>query len=326
MKFNLSQLMNEKSKEAVENDGLAFKVESISIEKLSPSEMNKYNVENVAELKASIELMGLQQNLVVRERENSFEVISGHRRLKAMKELYAEGNEQFRRIPCKIIKSVDDIQAELQLILANSTTRELTDAEKTYQAARLQELLTDLRKSGYPISGRKRDIVAQLMNVSPTQVARMESINKNLTTELKEEFSKEKINITTAYELSRLPEEAQQEVLVEQREEGITLTPSVAKEKRQEVVEYELKEKPMTHELDSYPEQYEAIVKGLKTFMCGFNNQSFRVGDKLKINEFDPETILYTGRFTEVRIIYLQEGGENDIPEDYVIMSIKKIR
>ncbi|MDP1395259.1 ParB N-terminal domain-containing protein [Lysinibacillus capsici] len=326
MKFNLSQLMNEKSKEAVEKDGLAFKVESIQIEKLSPSEMNKYNVEDVAELKASIELMGLQQNLVVRERENGFEVISGHRRLKAMKELYAEGKDQFKRIPCKVIKSVDDIQAELQLILANSTTRELTDAEKTYQAARLQELLTELKKSGVQFSGRKRDIVAQLMNVSPTQVARMDSINKKLTPELKEAFSKEDINITTAYEASRLPQEQQQEIVQDYRE-GKSITPSVAMEKRIEVIETEQqKEKPMTHELDSYPEQYEAIIKGLKTFMCGFNNQSFRVGDKLKINEFDPETILYTGRFAEVRIIYLEVGGENGLPEDFVSMSIKKIR
>lgn len=325
MKFNLRQLMNEKSKEAVEKDGLAFKVESIQIEKLSPSEMNKYNVEDVAELKASIELMGLQQNLVVRERENGFEVISGHRRLKAMKELYAEGKDQFKRIPCKVIKSVDDIQAELQLILANSTTRELTDAEKTYQAARLQELLTELKKSGVQFSGRKRDIVAQLMNVSPTQVARMDSINKKLAPELKEAFSKEDINITTAYEASRLPQEQQQEI-VQEYKEGKSITPSVAVEKRIEVIETEQKEKSMTHELDSYPEQFEAIVQGLKTFMCGFNNQSFRVGDKLKINEFDPESILYTGRFTEVRVTYLQEGGDNDIPKDYVIMSIKKIR
>ncbi|MEY9975277.1 ParB/RepB/Spo0J family partition protein [Lysinibacillus sp. RC79] len=326
MKFNLSQLMNEKSKEAVENEGFAFKIEHISIEKLRPSEMNKYTVEDVAELKASIELMGLQQNLLVRERDRGFEVISGHRRLKAMQELYSEGNEQFKKIPCKIMKSMDDIQAELQLILANSTARELTDAEKTYQAARLQELLNNLKKSGYQISGRKRAIVAQLMKVSPAQVARMESINKNLTTELKEEFTKENINITTAYELSRLPEEKQQEVLVEQREESKPLTPAIAKEKRQEVIESEQKEKPMTHELDSYPDEFEAVIKGLKTFVCGFNNRNFRVGDKLKINEFDPETILYTGSSVEVRVIYLQEGGENGIPEDYVIMSIKKIR
>ncbi|UPW82747.1 DUF3850 domain-containing protein [Lysinibacillus sp. Ag94] len=325
MKFNLSQLMNDKSKEAVEKEVLAFKIEHIPIERLRPSKKNKYIVEDVEELKASIELMGLQQNLLVREAKDGFEVISGHRRLKAMQELCAEGNEQFKKIPCKIMKTVDDIQAELQLILANSTARELTDAEKTYQAARLQELLTDLKKSGYPISGRKREIVAQLMKVSPTQVARMESIDKKLAPELKEEFSKENINITTAYELSRLPKERQQEA-VQEYKEGKTLTPSVAKEKRQEVIESEQKEKPMTHELDSYIEQFEDIVKGLKTFMCGFDNRSFRVGDILKINEYDRDAILYTGRFVEVRVTYLQQGGENGLPEDFIIMSIKKIR
>ena len=305
-KFNLSQLMNVESKK----QSVAFKIDHIPIEKLNPSEMNKYTVHDVAELKASIELMGLQQNLLVRERENGFEVISGHRRLKAMKALYAEGNEQFNRIPCKIMKSMDDIQAELQLILANSTARELTDAEKTYQAARLQELLTDLKKSGIQFTGRKRDIVADLMKVSPAQVGRMDSINKKLTPELKEEFSKENINFTTAYELSRLPEEQQQEAAQEYKEGKAS----------------EQKEKPMTHELDSYIDQFEDIVKGLKTFMCGFDNRSFRVGDILKINEYDRDAILYTGRFVEVRITYLQQGGENGLPEDYIIMSIKKIR
>jgi len=155
----------------------------------------------------------------------------------------------------------------------------------------------------------------------------MDSINNKLIPELKEEFSEEKINITTAYEMSRLPEKQQQEAAQEYKE-GKPLTPSIAKEKRQEVIESEQKEKPMTHELDSYPEPFEAIKAGLKTFMCGFDNQSFRVGDKLKINEFDNDKQVYTGRFVEVRVIYLQaqDGGVNDIPEDYVIMSIKKIR
>lgn len=313
--------MNTESKK----QSVAFKIDHILIEKLFPSDMNKYVVKDVTELKASIELTGLQQNLVVREIEDGYEIISGHRRFKAMQELYEEGNEQFKRIPCKIQKSVDDLQAELQLIMANSTARELTDYEKTYQAARLKELLTELKKSGVQFSGRKRDIIAQLMNVSPTQIARMDSINNKLIPELKEEFSNEKINFTTAYETSRLPEEQQQEA-VKEFKEGKPLTPAIAKEMQQEVVESEQKEKPMTHELDSYSQQFEAIKAGLKTFMYGFNNQSFRVGDKLKINEFDYDKQVYTGSFVEVRVIYLQEGGEDDIPEDYIIMSIKKIR
>ena len=322
-KFNLSQLMNVESKK----QSVAFKIEHIPLDRIQPSPKNNYSVDDVSELKASIELMGLQQNLVVRIKDDGmFELISGHRRFKAMQELNSEGNEDFSKAPCKIVKSTDDIQAELQLILANSTTRILTDAEKTQQAARLHELLQKLQNSGYQLTGRKREIVAQLMGVSSAQVQRMDSINKKLTPELKEEFSEGNINITTAYELSRLPEDKQQEVLTEQREEGKPLTPSVAKEKRQEVIESEQKEKPMTHELDSYIEQFEDIVKGLKTFMCGFDNRSFRVGDILKINEYDRDKILYTGRFVEVRVIYLQQGGENGLPEDFIIMSIKKIR
>ncbi len=323
-KFNLSQLMNVESKK----QSVAFKIEHIALDRIQPSPKNNYSVDDVTELKASIELMGLQQNLVVRIKDDGiYELISGHRRLKAMQELFSEGNKDFSKAPCKIVKSTDDIQAELQLILANSTTRILTDAEKTQQAARLHELLQELQNSGYQLTGRKREIVAQLMGVSSAQVQRMDSINKNLTPELKEEFAKENINITTAYEMSRLPEEIQKEAVQESVEQGKPLTPSVAKEKRQEIItESEQKDKPITHELKIHPKPFQAVIKGLKTWEFRFNNRNFREGDKLKLNEFDPEKMAHTGAFVEVRVMYMMEGGQFDIPEGYVIMSIKKIR
>ncbi|WP_193768858.1 ParB/RepB/Spo0J family partition protein [Metasolibacillus meyeri] len=323
MAFNINQLMNDKSKDAARKDGATFKIEHIDIGRLKPSKMNAYTVNDVTELKASIELQGLQQNLVVRKTDGGdFEVISGHRRLKAMQELFTEGNKQFGKVPCKVSVPLDDLQAELELILANATARELTDYEKTYQSTRLQELLTEMRKSGYPIKGRKREIVAEWLGVSSSQIQHMDSINKKLTPALKEEFKAENINITTAYELSRLPEEKQQEV-VQEYKEGKALTPSIAKEKR---IESEQTEKSMTHEMDSYPAQFEAVKAGLKTFLWGFGNQSYKVGDKLKINEFDDKEILYTGKFVEARITYIEIGGTNGIPEDYLIMSIKKIK
>jgi ParB family chromosome partitioning protein len=118
-KFNLGQLMNDHSKK--EGDAFAFKIEFLDIEQIIPSKMNFYTVDDVAELKASIELHGIQQNLVVRKRADGeiYELISGERRYTAAKQLVAEGNNNFRRVPCKIIKSIDDIQAELQLIFAN---------------------------------------------------------------------------------------------------------------------------------------------------------------------------------------------------------------
>lgn len=264
MKFNLNQLMSNESKGLAEKE--VFKVELIPIEKLHASDMNKYTVEDVTDLKGSIELMGLQQNLLVRAADDGYEVISGHRRLKAMQEINKEGNEQFKKIPCKIIRTTDDIQAELQLLLANSTTRELTGYERTYQAERLQVLLKDLKNSGFKFTGRTRQIVADMMGVSSSQVARMDSINKRLTPELKEEFKEGNINITTAYDLSRLPEEQQHEVLQE-KEEGQPLTPAVAKEKREEVKE--VKEEAVEVEID----QEELLFrKRLKSLFNSFGN------------------------------------------------------
>ncbi|MFJ7662980.1 ParB/RepB/Spo0J family partition protein [Lysinibacillus sp. NPDC097162] len=322
-KFNLSQLMNTESKK----QSVAFKIEHIALNHIQPSPKNNYSVDDVADLKASIELYGLQQNLVVRVKDNgTYELVSGHRRLKAMQELCSEGKNNFEKAPCKIIKSTDDIQAELQLILANSTTRILTDAEKTIQAARLYELLQKLKNGGYQLTGRKREIVAELMGVSSAQIQRMDSINKNLTQELKDEFTKENINITTAYEMSRLSQEQQKELVQESVEQGKALTPASAKAMRQEVIESEQKDKPITHEIKIHPKPFQAVIKGLKSWEYRFNNRNFREGDKLKLNEFEPEKMAYTGEFVEVRVVYLLEGGQYDIPDGYVIMSIKKIR
>ncbi|GGG32754.1 hypothetical protein GCM10007425_29260 [Lysinibacillus alkalisoli] len=339
-RFNLNDLMNTQSKE-VGKERVVFKIELLPIEQLQPSIMNQYSVQDVTELKASIELTGLQQNLLVRPNRNGYEVLSGHRRLKAMQALYAEGNEQFAQVPCKVERTMDDVQAELQLLLANSTTRELTDYEKTYQAQRLQELLQNLKDSGHKITGRKREIVAQLMGVSSSQVARMESINKKLSPELKEEFSEGNLNITTAYELSRLPEVAQQEV-VEEKKAGKEITPAVVKEKRKEIVQplqaqketdkpiasqAPLQEAEVTderiHELNIHPEPFSAVVSGAKTFEYRFNDRDYRVGDILRLNEYNPIQESYTNQKADVIVTFILEGGQYDIPTSYVIMSIK---
>lgn len=274
MKFNLNQLLNNQSKETVDQEQIPFKVEFIPIGKLQASEMNKYTVQDVSELKASIELMGLQQNLLVRAKDDKYEVISGHRRLKAMEELYAAGNEQFKKIPCKIMRTTDDIQAELQLLMANSTARELTDYERTYQAKRLQVLLKELESGGYKFTGRKREIVADLLGVSSAQVSRMDSINKKLSPELKEEFSEGNINITTAYELSRLPEEKQREVLEEQPE-GQPLTPTVAKEKRAEMEnEQKMIEVEVNQEEITFEKHLKSLVNGFGRVLEALNGVS----------------------------------------------------
>ena len=80
----------------------------------------------------------------------------------ALKLLVSQGKAQYGSVPCKVEKSENPAITELQLLFANSTARELTDYEKTYQADRIKELLKELKKSGYEFKGRMREIVADM--------------------------------------------------------------------------------------------------------------------------------------------------------------------
>lgn len=238
-KFNMMELLNNNSKESLEtkNNHERFKTIQISINDIAPSPNNFYSIEEekLKGLKDSIELLGLQQNLVVKKIEkNKYEIIAGHRRYLAMKKLYEEGNINFEYIPCKV-EDDDYIKNELKLLMTNSTTRELSDWEKITQTKKLKDLLTEYKKKE-KLPGRVRDIIADILSTSPTQVARMESISKNLVEEFKDELKDDNIKISVAYELSKLPEDKQKEVFEEhQDKKDITIKTVKEKETEEEI-------------------------------------------------------------------------------------------
>lgn len=249
-KFNMMELLNNNSKLPLEHNDTSEKFETvqISINNIVPSPNNFYSIEEekLKGLKDSIELLGLKQNLVVKKIEkNKYEIIAGHRRYLAMKKLYEEGNLNFEYIPCKV-EDDDYIKNELELLMTNSTTRELSDWEKITQANKLKELLTEYKKKE-KLPGRVRDIISDILNTSPTQVARMESISKNLVEEFKDELKDGNIKITVAHELSKLPEEKQKEVF-EEHEDKKEITIKTVKEKENEEQEIEVLEGQITVE------------------------------------------------------------------------------
>ena len=168
-------------------------------------------------------MLGLLHNLDVKEADETgyYEIISGERRYQACKLLYESGNQEFKTLPCKVEALTENKAiSELKLLYANAAARELTDYEKTYQAGRIKEILQALKKDGYKFQGRMREIVADMLDVSPAQMGRMESINKNLSPEFKEEFKAGNIGITTAYELSGQSEAEQTATLEAYKAEG----------------------------------------------------------------------------------------------------------
>lgn len=243
-KFNLNQLLSNTSKnstsnsnfiEEVETNKVAeFNVTSISVYDLVPSEDNFYSVEDILELKDSIEIFGIKQNLTVKPLEDGkYLVIAGHRRRLASLALAEEGKKEFEFVPCSIENDLDHIKEQLLLITTNSTTRQLTDWEKTLQAEKIKELLEEYKKKE-KLPGRVREIIAGILNTSTTQVGRMESISKNLTDEFKEEFKDGNINISTAHELSTLSEDVQKDIYQDHKENG-GISLADVKEKKAEV-------------------------------------------------------------------------------------------
>lgn len=246
-KFNLNSLLSGTSLNKAEEEAgaekklekLGFKIIPISVYDLVPSKDNFYSMEQIEDLKTAIELAGgVKQNLTVTPiGDGKYKVLAGHRRRLASLNLVEEGKTEYEFVPCGIENAEEDtelqgIREELLLILTNSQ-RDKTDWDKVEEVKRLRAILERYKKKE-KIPGRVREIIAETLNTSAAQVGRMDSISKNLSESFKEEFKEQKINISTAYELSTLPEEAQQEVFEEYIQSG-SISINDVKEKKAEV-------------------------------------------------------------------------------------------
>ena len=215
-----------------------FKLEYIDINKIHRSEKNFYEIIDIDDLAEDIKINGLNHNLVVRPTENgTYELISGERRYTALSKLVNEGNKQFASVPCKIVE-LNDLDAEIVLIQANAQTRELSEAEKLKQVQRLSELYKAKKANGEKV-GKIREVIANDLKLSPTQVGRYERINNNLIQELKELLEQGNLSTSNASEFSTLSEESQKGIL-EILNKNISLSKEEAISLKQELKRVEL--------------------------------------------------------------------------------------
>ena len=192
---------------------LAPELKTISIDALRADEKNFYTVteDSVAELSANIELVGLQQPLNVRpdpEKDGSYIVVSGHRRLAALRLLVSEGKERFAEVPCMVVENGSEALNELRLIYGNANTRQLSNWELSRQAERVQELFYQLKEEGIEFPGRMRDHVAAACQVSKSKLARLKVINERLEVFI-EQWQDGSLAESVAYELAQSPQELQ---------------------------------------------------------------------------------------------------------------------
>ena len=224
--FNVMDMMNASSK-AVAGEAARFEERDIDIEDIVANPVNAkiYTTENIGRLAESIELAGkVLQNLVVTDRgeDGKYMLISGHRRWMACQQLVSEGKEKFKTVHALIERVPDKRVEELLLIESNASSRNLTDAEKMRQAERTMQLCKELKEEQM-LSGRVRDIAAQMLNMSASHIARLHAIHENLAEPLTERFENGSMSTSAAYEAQKLSEEEQHR-LAEQTREKETVT------------------------------------------------------------------------------------------------------
>lgn len=67
---------------------------------------------------------------------------------------------------------------------------------------------------------------------------------------------------------------------------------------------------PKTHDIKIWPQWFDAVRLGTKTFEIRKDDRNYAVGDILILNEFRPGVGEYTGRKVERRISYKLEHGD----------------
>ena len=80
---------------------------------------------------------------------------------------------------------------------------------------------------------------------------------------------------------------------------------------------------PKVHVLKIYPEYYDDVANGIKTFELRKNDRDYQIGDIVLLNEYDSKTERYTGRICGFEIIYIYSGSIGLQP-DYIILGIGK--
>lgn len=223
--FKLIDLLNNRSKqweeESSEEGQQEGDLQIIDIDSLVPSKENFYGLDKKESMKASIRIVGIEQPLRVEPIEGQtgkYKVLAGHCRLSASKEL-AEEDEKYRYVPCYVKDRQSKQLSCLTMLLTNFTQREPTDYEKMLELTEIEKIAKEIKQQEN-ISGRVRDMIAELLSISASQIGRYTAIRNNLDCHLMEAFQQQEIAMSIAYEASGLNPANQIKLYVRLKEKG----------------------------------------------------------------------------------------------------------
>lgn len=208
---------------SVAGDSFADNIKMLPIEQLHDSPDNFYDLSDLDTLVEDIDRQGLKTPLyVVPNDDESYTVISGHRRKAAVQQLIDSGKYGTDKLPCYIGVNKGEAETMLDLIMLNATSRVISDAETVKQCEKLEEVFRQLEADGKKVQGRMRDKIAAVLNLSPAQVGKVENIRHNAIDEVKAAVDEGKMSISTANEVAKLEPKKQKDLIEKKKPEEIS--------------------------------------------------------------------------------------------------------
>lgn len=228
--FSILDSLNKKSMADADRTSYArFRTSDISIYDIYSSDRNFYPQEGIEQKAAEILAVGLLSSLVVADIPSedgiAYRLISGERRWRALCLLVENGYREFETVTCQIRKPQDEHTEMIELILANSSREKdigtLIREEQTLKNELQYMKEHNIRLNGYDLqTGRLRDVIADMLNVSATKVAEMEKVANHLSPDFRKELDDGKMNFSAAYQLAKLQPEEQKQLHEKYQEEG----------------------------------------------------------------------------------------------------------
>ena len=236
--------------QTVNADSYIDSLKMIDIDLIEPNKNNFYEMSEIEALADDIERQGLMTALVVSEQNGGkYELISGHRRLVALKSLIADGRRRNGKVPCFIKGAKPNTETELDLIMLNATQRKYSDADTMREYEELTRIFKELEAEGKTIKGRIRDRIAEALNVSPAQVGKLDNIKHNAIPDVEQAVKSGDMSISTANEVAKLAPEKQQEIITEK--------PKISHKEVKEIQKQELSAEKVSSETDEEEDENE---------------------------------------------------------------------
>ncbi len=264
--WSVMDALNRNSKAAAEDKPRArFRTKDISIRKMYSNDRNFYSMNGIEKLAQEILTVGLLENMTVMYapcERGEYRIIAGERRWRALQLLLKKGYEEFEIATCQIKSVAEEHEEMVNIIMANAY-REKTMADLLQEEQQLRKSLQYMKDNGLTLqgytldSGRLRDVIASIMQMSGTKIAQIDSINERLIPEFTDQLKEGRLTFSAAYEISGMDQEQQQAMLEKSQESG-GLTWKEVKEAKAAAEEPEESEEAENQE----PEQEEIIKPG----------------------------------------------------------------